>query len=187
MPLGNILHCFISHPVCCIAQTKRQETVPLSNYFPPVLYCECDKSPGSGISCCCCFFYFTFLSNLFLAGHSIIEFFIRRGNTSNIPFHDSFPYQCLEGFIFTRSVNPKSRHVPDTEHYAAWNQCVFKQRRHPHPDPRTFQLIPSDFACSDLLAFHERSFLACMLVNSICRVKFKCFGDVKGLLELWQL
>lgn len=137
MPLGNILHCFISHPVCCIAQTKRQETVPLSNYFPPVLYCECDKSPGSGISCCCCFFYFTFLSNLFLAGHSIIEFFIRRGNTSNIPFHDSFPYQCLEGFIFTRSVNPKSRHVPDTEHYADWNQCVFKQRRHPHPDPRT--------------------------------------------------
>lgn len=25
-----------------------------------------------------------------------------------------------------------------------------------------------------------------MPVNSICCFKFKCFGDVKGLLELWQ-
>lgn len=45
----------------------------------------------------------------------------------------------------------------------------------------------SSSALADSWRFLERSFLAHPPVNSICWGEFKCFSDVKGSLERWQL
>lgn len=77
-----------------------------------------------------------------------------------------------QGFIFTRSVNPKSRHDPTTDHKALSRfgaVHLYAKRRRGRGYSHTEQ---SDFAFSDFLAVCRRSFLACMLVNSICCVEF---------------
>ncbi|KAL7830904.1 hypothetical protein SRHO_G00304060 [Serrasalmus rhombeus] len=121
---------------------------------------------------------FPLLRQLFLAIDGMIEFLIGRENTSEIPVHYSSSCQCPQRFIFTESVKPKASHVPASEHKAlriiwrAGSEAADPQAKSDGPKMLTG---PS-----------ERSFLACPLVDSVCRGEFKCFGDVKGLLELWQ-
>lgn len=171
------LRCFIFHPVCRHTQTKTARNCVTAQLFPHGSQCECRNGPGC----------FPFSNNVFLAGGNI-EFFVRTGNTSDIPVCDGSSYQCSEGFIFTGSVNPKSRRVLATNHKADLNQSNFSQRGRycPYPD-RPVQHSKLRFVGFFFWADCKRSFLACMPVNSICHCKFKCFGDVKGLLELWQL